>query len=558
MPIQSLSLPARTGPTTDFYVQDITALISKINEVAATMSIPALTISAVVGAGNPAADVNTIVSKLNTVITAVNAGQGSATSFDFTTSSSGFGQTLYDEQKSGYRRRSPFAVVELLTTANSVDLVQMSTNGGPLSVYLNNNFLAAPAGNTTLALPGSGTKLLRIADGPQSLPGDQGEVQGGWLTHLTFPTGTTNSLIQPTPTSNCLIITGDSIISEGYASTVPGRDGASYLLRGLLGCDVKVSGWGNRSFARSLGTDALLEAEAQRVVTGFGSAVNKTWLLALGTNDEVLNYATASEAAAIAGKLLDRVHTLDATITLYCFTRTLWLQSTSTAYADALKALKNTRPWLQVIDPVTWLVAADIHPADTGQLHPVSSGHAKLATYIRNTLAGLATPGNLGGQGNGWVQPPLDDLGYIVTSKTSAATQAGAAVSPSVSIPSTSAALTIPAGCERWQSAVFITGEALVFSSNDIVISLAVTATAGNKAATYGPRLKGFGILQISPDNGTTWFENDQSSADTAVNSDFMGYINCVTGAQTWLFRKKPGQPVGLYVCLDHLEYVLN
>jgi hypothetical protein len=466
-----------------------------------------------------------------------------ATVFDFTTSSTGFGLSVYDEQKNGYRRRSPFADVDIYTNASTVDYALVSTNGSPLSIYVNGAFATAPTASGTLTIPGSGFRTVRFVDAPQSKPGDVGEVQGGWFTKLTFPAGTTNSIAAQAATSKRLLIIGDSILSEGYASDVPGRDGASFLLRAKRGYDVLVDGWGNRSLFYSLGTPELRAAQVQRA-----QAAGVTELiLALGTNDEVLGYATAQQAADIAVQLLDGLHSALPNVKLYLFTRTLWLQSTSTAYADAMKTLAAGRSWLTIIDPLSWLDPSDIHPNDTAKLHPVNSGHIKLANYTSDVLDGLPTPGNGLAVGS--------SSSYTVTSKTTAAQQTASvsSVNSAYSLVSSSATIGISAGWERWQSNVFVSNEALVTKSDTALLTIKVSCASDFLQALYAPFLPDFGLAEISLNNGATWIAQNQQGSVRA--SDFRGYDTLSTGTQTILVRKKAGQDPNLYICWDHAEF---
>jgi hypothetical protein len=72
MAITTLSFPTRTAGASTGYVQDVNTLLSKLNEVATAMSVSTLSLTAALNAGNPAADMNTMVAKLNEVIGAVN------------------------------------------------------------------------------------------------------------------------------------------------------------------------------------------------------------------------------------------------------------------------------------------------------------------------------------------------------------------------------------------------------------------------------------------------------------------------------------------------------
>lgn len=68
MSIQQLSTPTLVGGTTTGYPAYINTLKNKINEIALSMAISTLTLSATLGAGSPAADFNAMVAKVNEII----------------------------------------------------------------------------------------------------------------------------------------------------------------------------------------------------------------------------------------------------------------------------------------------------------------------------------------------------------------------------------------------------------------------------------------------------------------------------------------------------------
>lgn len=102
MAIQLLSLPTLVGGATTGYPGYINVVKNKINELATAMSISPLTLSAALGAGSPASDFNTMVAKVNELITALASGSAKAyvavigNSLDF-----GYGTTNY-QNPAGY------------------------------------------------------------------------------------------------------------------------------------------------------------------------------------------------------------------------------------------------------------------------------------------------------------------------------------------------------------------------------------------------------------------------------------------------------------------------
>jgi hypothetical protein len=501
-----------------------------------------------------AAEVNEIKAKLNALVDAFNLTQTNSTPvvitptavvFDFSDNSYGYDNNSIDVQETGHRRRSPFATVRLRSDATSVAIEQRNDGVGTLTVYSNGVYQGALTGNDTIQLP-SGTKVLEFIDGAQSRSNDEGYIQGAYLTKLTFPAETTNSLITPTASQNGVYIIGDSIIGNGYASTIQGRDGIPFLLRALTARKVIVSGYGARSFAKSLSNPTQVNEEVTRVVNSGAIDV----VISIG-NDQYLGFADATQTANYAAALVDALYVAKPSLKIYLFTRTYWgINNSETDYGDKKKALVSTRSWLKVIDPVSWIDSTDIVAGDTGKLHPVNSGNTKIANYIKDTLNGVATPGN------GLAVPVTVPItNYTVTSKTTANSQAGAKANIPFSAASSSDNIAISPGWERWTSNVFVSGEALVTKDDTAALAIPLACPSAFRQAIYAPSLPDFGIVQISLDNGVTYFDLNQNG--NVTTSDFKRYDNLSAGNQTVIIRKKPGQSASLYVCFDHAEYLV-
>jgi hypothetical protein len=323
------------------------------------------------------------------------------TTFDFTTSSAAFALTLWDDQKNGYRERSVLDYVEWQTEATSLNLETVNTWDQGVALFVGGAYQGVVRAGLVL-LTGSGTRTVRLVELSQNRVGDQvgTEKIGTWITKVTFSAPAT--LLTHIPTSVRDSISGDSITALAGA-TEGATTSYAALLRNYEGHDLALDAHGYRTWTLSLGSaqqqvDGL--ARDQRYFNG-ASVKRKLW--ALGTNDAPIAGSSAATITAIAGQNVDRYYKADPSIIQYLFTplyrRDLGLQ---TATVNALKALKTNgaRPWLIIVDRSTWLSDAHI---SGDNIHPNDTGHAIDAGFLRDTLAGLATPGNAAG--TGWVPP---------------------------------------------------------------------------------------------------------------------------------------------------------
>jgi hypothetical protein len=256
-----------------------------------------------------------------------------------------------------------------------------------IGYLVNGVFSGYLTANGTISLPGTGTKELKFIEGARQRASNGDMFSGIFLTKLTFPIGSTNSLINPTATQQRDTVTGDSIVATA-AQPVGSRDGWIIAARATLARDIVTLAWGGRSWGVDLNTSAKQTAEIDRIIA---TGSQNHWI-ALGTNDAGLGLGTPSQVRQYAGDFVDMLHQRAPSLTIRIQTPLTRYDGVSILdYANAIKALKTTRPWIIVIDATGWLSGNDMMPDG---IHPTVAGELKLADFYCKTLDGLATPGN--------------------------------------------------------------------------------------------------------------------------------------------------------------------
>lgn len=148
MAIQLLSLPTVVGGTTTGYPGLVNTIKDKINELATAMGISALTLSAALGAGSPASDLNTMVAKVNEVIAAYNntpgagdGGSGGIGTFPLKSGYDGqqklglFGTGIPTTTANGFTQGAKFTIVSLNTLQYLFANGDLGTGDEGASVY---------------------------------------------------------------------------------------------------------------------------------------------------------------------------------------------------------------------------------------------------------------------------------------------------------------------------------------------------------------------------------------------------------------------------------------
>ncbi|AWM31369.1 SGNH/GDSL hydrolase family protein [Hymenobacter nivis] len=204
---------------------------------------------------------------------------------------------------------SPLSYIYVSTDATSVTTAQHSQlpEGGAMSAIgilsgtslvesVSTDFTGAVQ-QINSVLPGSGQRLLKIVTGPSRETNSAHTVAQTNVDSLVFHNATNATIVaQPTPASR-IVIGGDSI-SSGFITTHPASDSTARQLETLLGYQVAVYGWGNRSFGR----DQFTAAQQDAVVTSIAAWLNapgvslKEYWGELGIND-VFGFGTQTAAA---------------------------------------------------------------------------------------------------------------------------------------------------------------------------------------------------------------------------------------------------------------------
>jgi lysophospholipase L1-like esterase len=301
--------------------------------------------------------------------------------------------------------RSSYAVMRRkVAGANTIKVRQrVDVNDGGLSgleYYLDGvyaGWLPQPAlgsGEVTINLPDTNEHILAIVEAANSRPNDQGQLLSYATIEALITQGAgTTTLIRPVKTQNLAYVVGDSI-SVGAGATDATR---AWLirLRRLLGYDVISDGWGYRSLSRSLST----APERAQVLANFQAAAagrtgKLSFIIDLGTNDYAFSAAASEQAAAYAQQMLQLVRAWNPAVECWIKTPVTRVATGPNGqgepfrlYQTSLLALKDSLPWLKLMDATDWLGLADL-TADG--VHPNNGGHALIANRYFSALSGAA------------------------------------------------------------------------------------------------------------------------------------------------------------------------
>lgn len=183
-----------------------------------------------------------------------------------------------------------------------------------------------------------------------------------------------------------LSIITDSII-EGSGSTIPARDGAGRLFKVNGDINVGFIGYGYGRLYDFAETVEKRNTTIGYLTTLLNGCTTKKLLIAIGTND---NYTDSTPSATWQGwyeALLDAVHTLDATIKIYCLSPLLRNDVAENALMDEYRTAVGTicaarSSYCTHIVGKTILSVGDL--ADT--VHPNTAGHLKLYNALKAVI----------------------------------------------------------------------------------------------------------------------------------------------------------------------------
>lgn len=237
----------------------------------------------------------------------------------------------------------------------------------------------------TIILP-SGTKTIQIIEEGTSIPSGT-TMLGTYITSI-LSNGTTNTIDSSEPANRRTFLC-DSI-GVGASATYM-FDGWTTLFR-QAGEAVNHYGWGYNSIF-----DIASTAEKRTATVSFidslmdGSSTN-TLIIALGTNDYGIPKCSAADFQTYYAALLTAINAARPDIVIKCLTPYDRGTETANSYGNTLgdyrTAITNAasgKAYASVVDGDSGILTV---PTDfnTDQLHPLTTGHAKLYTALSGSL----------------------------------------------------------------------------------------------------------------------------------------------------------------------------
>ena len=232
----------------------------------------------------------------------------------------------------------------------------------------------------TVNLPG-GVQHIRIVEGLTTNP--SGTILGTWLTYLYLDA---NKFIKiyKTTFDKRIVFAGDSIM-VGANADYPSVNGFGALCRIENDFDIVITGYGYGRLKDIAETAGKISTFTGYLSTLFTNVTTKKLFIEYGTNDFALDSTAANTFETWYGNLLDAVHTLDSSITIYCLSPLIravdgaLLDSYRTSIANLCAARSS---YCIHIAGKTLLTTGDL--ADG--VHPSTAGHLKLRNAIFNTI----------------------------------------------------------------------------------------------------------------------------------------------------------------------------
>lgn len=280
-----------------------------------------------------------------------------------------------------------YAYAEFLTDASVVEVESYSTivNAFPgypsladIGVFVDGQHwqtirhTANGAKTTSVPLP-SGSKRVRIMNGPQARPAGRGTaVCGTWLKGVTA-----DAPLKTEPNGERMFIYGDSIATGAWA--VDTQENAWHsLVREQTGVPTSARVIGSQTLYDDCATPAAIQDFVDRIAR---TAPTKIWL-AIGTNDFGLGVWSAAAFGVAYGQLLDALRELMPWAAIYAQTPLLRVESGVQAYRDAIAAACSTRPWAVLVDGTAIMPLSRLPDG----LHPDTEGHAMYAQAVISAI----------------------------------------------------------------------------------------------------------------------------------------------------------------------------
>ncbi len=304
-----------------------------------------------------------------------------------------FGYNGVNELGQLYRRTSPFAVLDFMTTATELevcafcDLFGYYPQYSSIGVFINGNHyqeLSIPQAGVSV-LPVSlppGYKRVRFMNGLQSSPGI---LAGTFITSIRA-----NAPMTAAPFSNNVILAyGDSITVGSDADPITENAWAVQVRRSgeQVGFGLSVEGWGGRQLYNDC-VDAPARAAFVEKLQGYNPF---TIWLAIGTNDYGIADWDADAFGAAYGALLDDIHAAMPALVVFCQTPLVRyaedtpnaVGSTLSDYRTAIEAATVGKSFARFVDGTAFMTLSDMSDG----LHPNTVGHGLDAAAIMAALA---------------------------------------------------------------------------------------------------------------------------------------------------------------------------
>jgi hypothetical protein len=453
MAIQLLSLPTLVGGATPGYPGYINTVTSKINELATVMSISALTLNAMLGAGSPASDFNTLVAKVNELIGAVNGGGGTALSF--APASADYSNNLRNTNVGGTMWHNSYARFKVTASGAGTGTLGVVGHGFAPQVEVQKNGVHYATLNgtkidtlDTLSFSIDGPGVYTFIEGQQTSPGDAGNVYFTTIIQANFSANVGASKLPVTRASKLLIVRGDSISVGGY-SPQGARYGWPVLLQPLLtDTDVIAIGWGGKR-----GYNDMADANSRAALLALVAPICQLYSEVLWWDQNGENDYNAGSIAPATWAQATKDGLIYLRSNIANLTKIYWASPTTTATRGAGPSGATPQQFQAAVQPATagvgsWLIYTD------GNTLGVNGSTSQ--TAVGSTVDG--------------VHP--NDPTYVLMSQRIAAVLSGVTASPEIYrfVPTSGVA----ADGSSWGS----TKGSLVFSQADASKRATFTSTA--------------------------------------------------------------------------------
>lgn len=332
----------------------------------------------------------------------VQTGSLSGTTFDMT-SSGNYYDIGYATSRGSYLESSAFSRGRFTTTATSISVtgysnmfslfsgyadIGMRVDGSDVIAF---NFTGNGLQTFTQSMS-AGTKTVEIISGAQT-SNNTTNVYGSWPTSITFIGDASATKSAPTQ-SKRIVIYGDSI-SIGDDSTDPSLQAWPLLVRNAYSAingSIIVEGFGYRSLHDDCVDATTCLAMATKLAAMYSGITTKILYIQVSTNDYGLNRWSAATFGTNYALLLDDLHALDATISVYA--QTAIPRATETAngsgstmsdYRTQVSTVCTARASYCTVVDGTAIFTYPTNYVDS--VHPNLAGQTQYANYIKTLFS---------------------------------------------------------------------------------------------------------------------------------------------------------------------------